>query len=90
MAIYDAQLRRKVKQLKVGRGAVGILISPDGTRVFVASSSDNYVAVVDVKTIEVTSRIIDVSGVCSDDGGNQPRFLTVSKNRTKRIMNMAG
>ena len=62
LAIYDAQSRRKVKQLKVGRGAAGILMSPDGTRVFVASSADNYVAVIDVKTLEVTSRI-DVGGV---------------------------
>ena len=33
LAIYDAQSRRKVKHLKVGRGAAGILMSPNGTRV---------------------------------------------------------
>ena len=37
-------------------------MSPNGTRVFVGSSADNYVAVIDVKTLEVTSRI-DVGGV---------------------------
>jgi YVTN family beta-propeller protein len=36
-------------------------MDPAGTRVFVASGPDNYVAVVDLKTWEVTAHI-DVGG----------------------------
>jgi len=35
----------------------GILMAPDGARAYVAVSSDNNVAVIDLKTLEVTSRI---------------------------------
>ena len=35
----------------------GILITPDGSRAFVAVNGDNNVAVIDLKTWQVTSRI---------------------------------
>ena len=62
LAIYDAKLHKEVKRLKLGRGAAGILMDPDDSRAFVACSADNYVAVVDLKTLEVTSHL-DVGGV---------------------------
>jgi len=37
-------------------------MQPDGTRVFVACTPDNYVAVIDIKTLEVKGKI--------DAGGN--------------------
>ena len=37
-------------------------MDPDGSRAFVACSADNYVAVIDLKTLEVTSHL-DVGGV---------------------------
>ena len=60
--IYDSQSRKEVKKLKLGRGAAGILMDPNGSRSFVACSSDNYIAVIDLKTLEVTARL-DVGGV---------------------------
>jgi YVTN family beta-propeller protein len=60
--IYDTQSKKEVKKLKLGRGAAGILMDPDGTRVFVACSSDNYIAVIDLKTLEIIARL-DVGGV---------------------------
>src|SRR2546421_5860611 len=60
--IYDARSHGEVKRLKIGHGAAGILMDPDGSRVFVACSADNYVAVINLKTLEVTSHI-DVGGV---------------------------
>jgi len=62
LTIYDAKSRKEMKRLKLGRGAAGILMDPDGSRAFVACSADNYIAVVDLKTLEVTSHL-DVGGV---------------------------
>ncbi len=62
LAIYDAKSHMEMKRLKIGHGAAGILMDPDGSRAFVACSADNYVAVIDLKTLEVTSHL-DVGGV---------------------------
>ena len=62
LTIYDARSHTEVKRLKIGHGAAGILMDPDGSRAFVACSADNYVAVIDLKTLEVTSHL-DVGGV---------------------------
>ena len=62
LTIYDARSHTEIKRLKIGHGAAGILMDPDGSRVFVACSADNYVAVIDLKTLEVTSHL-DVGGV---------------------------
>ena len=62
LTIYDAKSRTEIKRLKIGHGAAGILMDPDGSRAFVACSADNYVAVIDLKTLEVTGHI-DVGGV---------------------------
>jgi YVTN family beta-propeller protein len=62
LTIYDAKSRTEVKRLKIGHGAAGILMDPVGSRVFVACSADNYVAIVDLETLEVI-RHIDVGGV---------------------------
>jgi DNA-binding beta-propeller fold protein YncE len=62
LTIYDAKSHIEVKRLKLGRGAAGILMDPVDSRAFVACSADNYVAVVNLKTLEVTSRL-DVGGV---------------------------
>ncbi|THU38514.1 YncE family protein [Niastella caeni] len=61
LVIYDVKARRELKRIKVGTGAAGLLIDLDNTRAFVACSPDNYVAVVNLKTFEVTTRI-DVGG----------------------------
>ena len=62
LTIYDAKSRKEMNRLKLGRGAAGILMDPDGSRAFVACSADNYIAVIDLKTLEVTSHV-DVGGV---------------------------
>jgi YVTN family beta-propeller protein len=62
LVIYDAASRKETKRLKIGHGAAGILMDPDGSRAFVACSADNYIAVVDLKTLEVTSHC-EVGGV---------------------------
>ncbi len=62
LTIYDATTRKEIKRLKLGKGAAGILMDPVGGRAFVACSADNYIAIIDLKTLEVTSHL-DVGGV---------------------------
>ncbi len=62
LTIYDARSRTEKKRLKIGHGAAGILMDPVSPRAFVACSADNNIAVIDLKTLEVTSRL-DVGGV---------------------------
>lgn len=57
LLVMDAAARKEVKRLKLGGGAAGILMAPDGSRAFVAVSSNDKVAVVDLKTLEVVSEI---------------------------------
>lgn len=59
LVVLDAHSRKEVKRIQVGHGAAGILMQPDGAGAFVACSPDNYVAVIDLKSLEVT-RHLDV------------------------------
>ena len=61
LVIYDAASRKELKRVKIGHGAAGILMDQDGNRAFIACGPDNYVAVLDLKTLEVTGHI-DVGG----------------------------
>ena len=36
LAVFDVSSRKEVKRIKLGRGAAGILMQPDGARVYVA------------------------------------------------------
>jgi YVTN family beta-propeller protein len=59
--IYDAATHQEIKRLSTGHGAAGILVDDDGSRAFIGCTGDNYVAVVGLKTLEVTGHI-DVAG----------------------------
>jgi len=61
LVIYDAASRKEFKRVQIGHGAAGILVDRDGNRAFVACGPDNYLAVVDLKSLEVTGHI-DVGG----------------------------
>jgi YVTN family beta-propeller protein len=61
LVIYEAASRKEFKRVHIGHGAAGILMDRDGNRAFIACGPDNYVAVLDLKTLEVTSHI-DVGG----------------------------
>jgi YVTN family beta-propeller protein len=60
--VFDAKTRKEVKRVKIGNGAAGILMDPVGGRAFVACSADNYISIVDLKTLEVTGKL-EVGGV---------------------------
>jgi YVTN family beta-propeller protein len=61
LVIYDTASRKEFKRVKIGHGAAGILMDRDGNRAFISCGPDNYVAVVDLKTLEVTGHV-DVGG----------------------------
>ena len=63
LTILDAATRTVVKRVKIGSGAAGIEMNPDGSRAYVACTPDNYVVVVDLKKLDVTERF---------DAGKQP------------------
>ena len=66
LVVLDAARRATVKRLPIGRGAAGIEIEPDGRRAYVACTPDGYVAVIDLKSLEVVGKI---------DAGRQPDGL---------------
>jgi YVTN family beta-propeller protein len=60
--VYDAASRKEVRRIPIGHGAAGILMDPVAHRAFVACSPDNYIVVVDLKTLQVVGHL-DVGGV---------------------------
>lgn len=61
LVVYDVASRKEFKRVRIGHGAAGILIDRDGNRAFIACGPDNYVAILDLKTLKVTGHI-DVGG----------------------------
>ncbi|MGA9981534.1 MAG: YncE family protein [Candidatus Sulfotelmatobacter sp.] len=57
VTVIDTATGKAVKRIAVGHGAAGILMDPDGARAFVACSPDGYVAVIDLRSMEVVGRI---------------------------------
>jgi YVTN family beta-propeller protein len=62
VVFVDVASRKERKRLNVGKGPEGTLIQPDGARAYVSLSGDNAVAVIDLKTLEVTGKITGVNG----------------------------
>lgn len=57
LLILDAATHKELKRINLGHGVAGILITPDNARAYVAVSPDSNIAVIDLKTFAVTSRI---------------------------------
>jgi YVTN family beta-propeller protein len=55
--VMDAATRKEIKRINVGGGAAGIQMSADGARAFAAVGSRNGVAIIDVKTLQVSGFI---------------------------------
>jgi YVTN family beta-propeller protein len=63
LVVLDAHARKEIKRLKVGSGVAGILLDLDGSRAFVAASRDNFIAVIDLKTLAIVGKIPTGRGV---------------------------
>ncbi len=57
LVVLDAAARKEIKRLNLGKGVAGILISPDGSRAYVAASADHCIVVVDLKTLAMIGKI---------------------------------
>ena len=57
LIVLDTASHKEIKRLKVGGNSEGILVTPDGSRAYVASEQDNFVGVIDLQTLELTGRI---------------------------------
>jgi YVTN family beta-propeller protein len=57
LVVLDTSAGKEVKQFNLGGGAAGILIAPDGARAYLAVSTNDKVAVLDLKTLEVVGQI---------------------------------
>ena len=62
LVVLDVTARKEIKRMKLGHSPEGILITPDGSRAYVAVAGDNQVAIVDLKTLEVTGHISTGAG----------------------------
>jgi YVTN family beta-propeller protein len=57
LVVIDAAAHKEVKRLPLGRMPEGILIPPSGGLAYVAVNGDNHVAVIDLKSWQVTRKI---------------------------------
>lgn len=57
LLVIDVASKKEIKRIKVGSGIAGILVAPDGSKAYIGATPDNYVGVVDLKTLEMTEKI---------------------------------
>ncbi len=62
LVVVDAVARKATKRLALGKQPEGVLITPDGSRAYVAVNGDNNVAVIDTRTWTIVSRILPGTG----------------------------
>jgi DNA-binding beta-propeller fold protein YncE len=62
LVIYERATLRQLKRIPLGRQPAGILVEPGGARVYVAVTGDNFVAIIDLKSLELAGRIQPGSG----------------------------
>jgi YVTN family beta-propeller protein len=66
LTVIDAVTRKVIKRIPLGKGAAGIQMRPDGQVAYIGCTPDDYVAIIDLKTLEVKGHI---------DVGKQPDGL---------------
>jgi DNA-binding beta-propeller fold protein YncE len=57
LVVIDVAAQKVIKRITTGHGSGGVLVQPDGMRAFVACSPDNYVAVIDLKSLTIVGHI---------------------------------
>jgi YVTN family beta-propeller protein len=62
LVVLDVPTRKETKRLKLGRNPEGIQIAPNGAHAYVAVNGDNKVAIIDLKTLEVSGHISPGTG----------------------------
>jgi YVTN family beta-propeller protein len=62
LIVLDAPARKVIKRLPLGKNPEGILVPPAGGVAYVAVNGDNFIAVVDLKTWQLTKKIATGTG----------------------------
>jgi YVTN family beta-propeller protein len=62
LVVLDAPARKEIKRIPLGKMPEGILIPASGGVAYVAVNGDNFIAVVDLKTWQVTKKIMTGTG----------------------------
>jgi len=57
LLVVDVATKAVTKKIMLGRMVEGILMQPDGARAYVAVNGENYIAVIDLKTLTVAGRL---------------------------------
>jgi len=57
LVFIDVAAQKVIKRITTGHGSGGVLVQPDGARAFIACSPDNYVAVIDLKSLTIVGHI---------------------------------
>jgi YVTN family beta-propeller protein len=56
LVVLDRASRKQVKRMQLGKSPEGIFMEPGGARAFIAVAGDNHIAVLDLKTLELTGK----------------------------------
>jgi YVTN family beta-propeller protein len=62
LVVLERETKKILKRMPLGQQPAGILVQPDSARAYVAVTGDNYVAVVDLKSLELAARISPGNG----------------------------
>ena len=62
VVVLDAPARKEVRRIALGKMPEGILIPPSGGVAFIAVNGDNFIAVLDLKSWQVTKKILTGTG----------------------------
>jgi YVTN family beta-propeller protein len=65
LLVLDAATRGEVRRIDVGGGTEGLLMTPDGKRLFAAVSTANKVVAIDLETLKVVG---EIPGLDNPDG----------------------
>jgi len=57
LLVLQRTTHKELKRINLGHQPAGILIAPDSSRAYVAVTGDDNVAIIDLKTLELQSRI---------------------------------
>jgi len=57
LVVYERATLRQLKRIPLGRQPAGILMDPGAARAYVAVTGDNYVAIIDLNSLEVGGRV---------------------------------
>ena len=60
--VVDVPTRKVTKKIPLGRMVEGILMQPDGAKAYVAVNGDNYIAVIDLKSLSMAGKIVTGGG----------------------------